>query len=136
MCAPGLLGKIPAIYIQHVLLNCELRKGETVDDDLELQNFKKAAEVLADVWTDHVIDNYPVTAVASFDQDNADVTYPSEVWIRDYVCTSQYMLQMRKMQKTEDVAPLKDPTFQKCWRGFSRPRPGEGSKSRQWTSTM
>ena len=97
MCAPGLLGKIPAIYIQHVLLNCELRKGETVDDDQELQNFKKAAEVLDDhVWTDHVIDNYPVTAVASFDQDNADVTYPSEVWIRDYVCTSQYMLQMRK----------------------------------------
>ena len=28
---------------------------------------KKAAEVLADVWADHIIDNHPVTAVASFD---------------------------------------------------------------------
>ena len=35
-------------------------KGRTVDDELELQNFKKAAEVLADVWTEHVIDNHPV----------------------------------------------------------------------------
>ena len=54
---------------------------------------KKAAEVLADVWTDHVIDNHPVAA--SFDQDNADATYPSEVWIRDHACTSQYMLQIQ-----------------------------------------
>ena len=46
----------------------------TVDDKLELQNFKKAAEMLADVWTDHVIDNHPFTAVTSFDQDNADAT--------------------------------------------------------------
>ena len=62
-----------------------------MDDELELQNFKKAAEVVADVWTDPVIDIHPV-AVTSFDQDNADATYPSEVWIRDHVCTSQYML--------------------------------------------
>ena len=61
--------------------------GETVDDELELQNFKKASEVLADVWTDHVIDNHPVTAVASFDQNNAYEISPSEVWIRDHVCT-------------------------------------------------
>ena len=51
--------------------------------------YKKAAEVLADAWTDHVIDNHLVTAVASFDQDNADATYPSEVWIRDHVYTLQ-----------------------------------------------
>ena len=38
-----------------------------MDDELELQNFKQAAEVLADVWTHHVIDNHPVTSVASFD---------------------------------------------------------------------
>ena len=52
--------------------------------------------MLADVWTDHVLDNHPVTAVASFDQDNADATYPSEVWIRDHVYTLQYILQIRK----------------------------------------
>ena len=95
--------------------------------------YKEAAEVLADVWTDHVLDNHPVTAVASFDQDNADAfnaTYPSEVWIRDHVYTLQYIqYTLQYIQhfricsilyckygsaQTEDVAPLKDPTFHKC----------------------
>ena len=71
-------------------------KGETVDDGLEVRNFRKAAEVLAEVWTGHVIDGHVVTAVTSFGQDDADATYPSEVWIRDHVSTSQYMLQIRK----------------------------------------
>ena len=88
-------------------------KGETVDDELEIRNFRKAAEVLAEVWTGHVIDGHGVTAVTSFEQDDADVTYPSEVWIRDHVCTSQYMLQIRK-SSDRNVLPLKDPTFDKC----------------------
>ena len=62
-----------------------------MDDELKLQDFKKAAEVLADVWTDHVIDNHPVTAVASFDQDNADATYPAKsvygiMYVRHNIC--------------------------------------------------
>ena len=47
-----------------------------MDDELELHNFKKTTEVLADIWTDHVIDNYPVTA--SFDHDNTYAAYLRE----------------------------------------------------------
>ena len=68
----------------------------TLVHKLEIRNFRKSADVLVEVWTGHVIDGEVVTAVTSFEQDNADATYPIEVWLRDHVCTSQYMLQIRK----------------------------------------
>ena len=34
----------------------------TVDADLERQNFGHAGEVLAEVWSDTIIDGYPVVA--------------------------------------------------------------------------
>ena len=40
-----------------------------------------------EVWTGHVIDGHIVTAVKIFEQDHANATYPSDVWIRDHVCT-------------------------------------------------
>ena len=36
--------------------------GKTVDHDLEKENFGKAAETLAEVWSSVLIDNYPVHA--------------------------------------------------------------------------
>ena len=55
-------------------------KGETVDDGLEVRNFRKAAEVLAEVWTGHVIDGHvaylpkPVSAVSAANGEKFGVT--------------------------------------------------------------
>ena len=89
--------KICGLILPHDSFGSHLNNtGKQCMTSSSYRTSKKAAEVFADVWTDHVIDKHPVTAVASFDQDIADATYPSEVWIRDHVCTSQYMLQIRK----------------------------------------
>ena len=39
-----------------------LKDGKTVDEVLEEKNFKAAGEVLAEVWSNLVIDNHPVTS--------------------------------------------------------------------------
>ena len=57
-----------------------------------------------------------IMGVTSFVQENnADTTYPSDVWIRDHASTSQYMLQIYESEQTEDVAPLKKPTLSAQW---------------------
>ena len=37
-------------------------KNETVDKELEMKNFAKAGEVLAEIWSKTVIDIYPTVA--------------------------------------------------------------------------
>lgn len=37
-------------------------KTSTTDIDLEIRNFQKAGKLLADVWSERVIDNFPVFA--------------------------------------------------------------------------
>ena len=61
-----------------------------------------------EVWTGHVIDGHIVTAVKIFEQDHANATYPSDVWIRDHVCTSQYMLQTDVVQLTEHLTSIRE----------------------------
>lgn len=76
-------------------------KGKTVDSDLELKNFQKAGEILAEVWNELVINNYPV--VAEF---IAPSNKPEELdknrlpegithdWYTTHVRESQYLLQV------------------------------------------
>jgi hypothetical protein len=37
-------------------------QGRTIHDDLEKSNFKKAGEILAEVWNEAIIDGFPVRA--------------------------------------------------------------------------
>ena len=37
-------------------------KNEMVDHELEMKNFAQAGEVLAEIWSKAVIDNYPIVA--------------------------------------------------------------------------
>ena len=94
----------------------------TVDDELELQNFKQAAVKFADVWTDHVIDNHPVMAVASFDLG------------KGHVCTSQYMLQI-VIRKCSDrrCCTLEISNISQVLGKFVT---GKGTKSRELTLTV
>ena len=69
--------------------------GKTVDFELEKQNFKKAGEVLAEVWSNTVIDSHPVVASyvnSSFTlQVSANI---DESWCDCHVLQSQYTLQI------------------------------------------
>ena len=59
-----------------------------MDDELELQNFKKVAEVLAVVWTDHVIDDHPVTAGSKQCRRNL----PQQILDKGSCMNAQYIL--------------------------------------------
>jgi hypothetical protein len=54
--------------------------SKTMDDDLEIQNFEEAGEVLASIWNDIDIDKYPVVARYMFPPANNTVigTKPAE----------------------------------------------------------
>ena len=65
--------------------------GETIDLDLE-KNFQKAAEILANVWSNTVIDGHKVNAQAmpigmAHKLDEVDVE-----WVSKHVQQSRYLL--------------------------------------------
>ncbi|CAF2767137.1 unnamed protein product [Rotaria sp. Silwood2] len=69
--------------------------GSTIDFVLEKQNFQKAGEVLAEVWSNTVIDSYPVVASyvsSSFISQTS--SYIDEHWCDRHVVQSQYTLQI------------------------------------------
>lgn len=86
--------------------------GRTIDYDLEVKNFKKAGEVLAEIWSQRIIDGYEVEAeyispsggAGSNGTDSAPRGYISEhapdflteEWKSAHVLQSQYLLQIVK----------------------------------------
>ncbi|XP_050498755.1 uncharacterized protein LOC126879621 [Diabrotica virgifera virgifera] len=74
-------------------------QGRTKDHDLEKKNFKKAGEVLSEVWTNMVIDGHGVVA-EYVEPDNSAETFvpdlPSQQWYSQHVRESQYLLQVVK----------------------------------------
>ena len=66
---------------------------KTIDEELEKEHFKKAGEILAEVWSNSIIDTY--TAHAEFVQNaKVEVEYPDEDWVSRHVTQSQYVLQI------------------------------------------
>lgn len=54
-------------------------KGETIDTELEKENFNIAGNELASVWSQSVIDNYPVVAeYVDPDTEKTNYQLPSE----------------------------------------------------------
>ncbi|KAK3907774.1 Cytochrome b6-f complex iron-sulfur subunit [Frankliniella fusca] len=80
----------------------------TTDDRLEQANFGAAAMILADVWSDLVIDGHPVVAEyvpeptpgsddgEHHDDDGGEEDAVSAAWLADHVRQSQYLLQIVK----------------------------------------
>uniref|UniRef100_A0ABD2X5J3 C2H2-type domain-containing protein n=1 Tax=Trichogramma kaykai TaxID=54128 RepID=A0ABD2X5J3_9HYME len=72
-------------------------RKETIDEDLEKKNFSKAGEVLGEIWSQMVIDNYPVTAkFISDDEILEPVLETNWAWHKEHVRESQYFLQIVK----------------------------------------
>ncbi|XP_041371065.1 uncharacterized protein LOC121384651 [Gigantopelta aegis] len=72
-------------------------QGETVDNEMEKQNFEHAANVLAEVWSNTVIDGYPTVAeYIPPSQPDDPVLEKNRLWHEQHVRESQYMLQIVK----------------------------------------
>ena len=69
-------------------------KNETVDKELEMKNFAKAAEILAEIWSKTVIDNYPTVAEYINPSDEVFITAKDQEWMAKHVRESQYLLQI------------------------------------------
>lgn len=70
--------------------------GKTIDDDLEKDNFKKAGEILGEIWSAVCIDGHDV--IANYIDPNNDTfnvpDLPTEDWYTEHVRESQYLLQV------------------------------------------
>ena len=72
--------------------------NKTIDIELEKKNFEEAGNILASVWSETIIDGYPVVAryqkpgSSTIDLDfNLD-----QEWIDNHVSQSRYLLQIVK----------------------------------------
>lgn len=72
-------------------------RGRTIDKDLEKKNFRKAGEVLAEIWGNVVIDGKSVVA-EYVEPDSCNErfvpTIPSQDWCSKHLRQSQYLLQV------------------------------------------
>jgi len=69
--------------------------GNTIDVELEKENFKHAGECLADVWSGMVVDKFNVVAeYIQPDEELPDLRAVSPKWYVEHVRESQYMVQV------------------------------------------
>lgn len=90
--------QLSGLILEHDHFGSHLdNSGRTIDDDLELQNFEHAGQLLAQVWSEMVIDDYPVYSVY---KSNKETLRCSEAvdphWYNTHVRESQYFLQISK----------------------------------------
>ena len=80
------------------------KSGRTVDRDLEMKNFKKAGETLAEIWGETVIDGYPVVAAYKEKPQIAVSTTLKKMghkWLAEHVRQAQYCAQIVKCTDTD-----------------------------------
>lgn len=90
---------LSGVILPHEHFGSHLDKsGKTVDDDLERVNFKYAGEVLADIWGNISLDNYPVVSKyiepAQEEQPTTEDTVTDALWYAAHVRESNYLLQV------------------------------------------
>ncbi|GBP00285.1 hypothetical protein EVAR_885_1 [Eumeta japonica] len=78
--------------------------NKTTDLDLEKRNFESAGTVLSNIWSQLVIDGYPVVAKyimpteTRLDVEQAKVLKRDVIWYANHVRESQYLLQIVKCE--------------------------------------
>ena len=74
--------------------------GRTIDEELEKQNFQKACEILASIWSNLVIDKHVITAEFVTTNESSLGKY-DEAWVGKHCRVSQYLLQIVKCNNKE-----------------------------------
>ena len=80
--------------------------NKTIDEELELQNFEYAGEILAELWSKMVIDGHPVVAELIKDPPSEVSIIKSEEWRANHVRESQYLLQIVKCTDVACCSPF------------------------------
>ncbi|XP_065673667.1 uncharacterized protein LOC136090726 [Hydra vulgaris] len=70
--------------------------GKTIDQKMEVENFQKAATVLAQVWEKTVIDGYSVHCQAVQVGKAYEPPTPNPVWVEKHCQQSRYSLRIVK----------------------------------------
>ena len=78
------------------------REWQDVDEELEKKNFKVAGSILAEIWSELVLDGYPVFAEYIEDEKLLTSGY-DEGWVYRHCRISQYMLQIVKCSQMRTV---------------------------------
>lgn len=89
--------ELTGVILPHDFFGSHLdSSGKTVDTNLEKQNFKKAGEILAEIWSAVCIDGHEVVAkyIDPNDSTPSVPDLPDEEWYVKHVRESQYLLQV------------------------------------------
>ena len=82
--------------------------NKTLDINLEFRNFDAAGKILAEIWSESIIDNHPVVASYTSPPEKKHdevVFHKSEEWNAKQVRQSQYMLQIIKCSYSSCCKP-------------------------------
>lgn len=104
-------------------------RNETIDVELEKKHFQKAGEILANVWSENIIDNYATTAsfVNETDSELKNIISKDRCWWDAHIDFGQYLLQIVKCNNTMCCKPKRSTLFtilkagkipppKQCWR--------------------
>lgn len=96
--------------------------NETRDEELELKNFEYAGNTLAQIWSNVVIDNYPVEAEYITPEEQETIKNDCETaWYFNHVQESQYFLQIVKCNDVNCCGPWRSSIKQILSTGFLPP---------------
>ena len=88
--------ELAGLVIHHDTCGTHLDSQQRIiDDELEPADFRKAGEILGEVWSIVVIDGHPVVTVY-VEIKELEPSPPTELWLSTHVQTSQYFLQIIK----------------------------------------
>lgn len=87
-------------------------QGKTVDLELEKQNFEHAGKILDEMWSNFVIDKFPVAAIYIQPEENINELQEVDInWYSAHVRESQYLLQIVKCRSPDCCSPFRSGLF-------------------------
>lgn len=85
--------------------------GKTIDIDLEIKNFDKAGNILAEIWSNILFDTHPVVAEyispLNGKLNEKDIISKDDHWIAQHVRSIQYLLQIVKCNDNNCCSPMR-----------------------------
>ena len=101
-CMAPLCHDLAGVIFPHVKFGTHLNSnGNTVDEDLELKNFAYAGELLAEMWSDTVINGHPTVSECIGSEAPTFVCVKDQEWKASHVRESQYCLQIVKCKNAK-----------------------------------
>ena len=100
--------ELAGLILQHNHFGTHLnKKGEAIDEALQLKNFEHAGQILAEVWSGMVFDGHPCISENVSDEPVQLPQQMSEEWKAIHVRQSHFFLQIVKCNDRECCSPFR-----------------------------